>query len=51
MKEFCPKKMTRRCFLENTAKLYFSIGLPSLFLDTVGQKLPLIPALVLNQLT
>jgi putative pyruvate formate lyase activating enzyme len=33
MKDFCPKKMTRRCFLGNTVKLYFSIGLSSLYLD------------------
>jgi len=33
MKDFCPKKITRRCFLENTVKLGLSIGLPSLFLD------------------
>jgi len=33
MKDSCPDKITRRCFLENTVKLYFSIGLPSLFLD------------------
>lgn len=34
MKDFCLKKITRRCFLENTAKLCLSIGLPSLFLDS-----------------
>ena len=33
MKDCYPKKITRRCFLENTGKLCFSIGLPSLFLD------------------
>jgi putative pyruvate formate lyase activating enzyme len=33
MKEFCLKKITRRCFLEKTGKLYFSLGLSSLFLD------------------
>ena len=33
MKNSCPKKITRRCFLENTGKLCFSIGLPSLFLS------------------
>jgi putative pyruvate formate lyase activating enzyme len=33
MNDFCPKMITRRCFLENTAKLCFSIGLPSLFLS------------------
>jgi len=33
MKDFCPKKMTRRSFLEKTLKLYFSIGLSSTFLD------------------
>ena len=33
MKEFCPEKITRRCFLDNTVKLCFSIGLSSLFLD------------------
>jgi putative pyruvate formate lyase activating enzyme len=32
MNDFCPKMITRRCFLENTARLCFSIGLPSLFL-------------------
>ena len=32
MKASCPEKMTRRCFLENTAQLCFSLGLPSLFL-------------------
>ena len=32
MNDFCPEKITRRCFLGNTAKLCFSIGLPSLFL-------------------
>jgi putative pyruvate formate lyase activating enzyme len=32
MKDYYPTKITRRCFLENTAKLYFSIGLPSLLL-------------------
>jgi putative pyruvate formate lyase activating enzyme len=33
MNDFYPKTITRRCFLENTAKLYFSIGMSSLFLD------------------
>jgi putative pyruvate formate lyase activating enzyme len=33
MNDFCPKMITRRCFLENTAKLCFSVGLPSLFLS------------------
>jgi putative pyruvate formate lyase activating enzyme len=33
MKDCCPKRITRRCFLENTGKLCFSIGLSSLFLD------------------
>ena len=33
MKDSCSKKITRRCFLENTAKLCLSIGPPSLFLD------------------
>jgi putative pyruvate formate lyase activating enzyme len=34
MKEIYPKKkITRRCFLKHTVKLYFSIGLSSLFLD------------------
>ena len=33
MNDYCPEKITRRCFLENTAKLCFSIGLPYLFLD------------------
>jgi putative pyruvate formate lyase activating enzyme len=33
MNDFCPKMITRRCFLENTARLCFSIGLPSLFLS------------------
>ena len=32
MNDYCPKMITRRCFLGNTAKLCFSIGLPSLFL-------------------
>ena len=32
MKDSCPEKMTRRCFLENTGKLCFSTGLSSLFL-------------------
>jgi putative pyruvate formate lyase activating enzyme len=32
MKEFSPKQITRRCFLETTVKLYFSIGLSPLFL-------------------
>jgi putative pyruvate formate lyase activating enzyme len=36
MRHSCPEKITRRCFLENTAKLCFSIGLPSLLLN-VGQ--------------
>ena len=31
MKNSCPEKMSRRCFLENTGKLCFSIGLSSLF--------------------
>ena len=33
MKDFYPKNITRRCFLENTVKLCFSIGLSPLFLD------------------
>ena len=33
MKDFCLKKITRRSFLEKTAKLYFSVGLSPLFLD------------------
>jgi putative pyruvate formate lyase activating enzyme len=33
MKELCPKKITRRCFLENTVKLSLSLGVSSLFLD------------------
>ena len=33
MKDFCRKKMTRRCFLANTVKLCFSAGLSSIFLD------------------
>jgi len=33
MKDFCLKKVTRRCFLENTVKLCFSVGLSSSFLD------------------
>ena len=33
MKEIYPKKITRRCFLENMARLYLSAGLPSLLLD------------------
>ena len=33
MKQPCPEKITRRCFLENTARLYLSAGLCSLFLD------------------
>ena len=33
MKDSCPKKITRRRFLENTGKLCFSIGLPYLFFD------------------
>ena len=33
MKDFCPKKITRRCFLENSVKLSFSLGVSSLFLD------------------
>ena len=33
MKDSCPENITRRCFLENTAKLCFTIGLPSVFLD------------------
>ena len=33
MNDSCPEKITRRRFLENTVKLYFSIGLPSLLLD------------------
>ncbi len=32
MNQSCPAKITRRCFLEKTAKLYFSVGFPSLFL-------------------
>ena len=35
MNESCPKKLTRRCFLENTAKLVGAMGLPSLLLDVV----------------
>jgi putative pyruvate formate lyase activating enzyme len=31
MKDSCPEKMSRRCFLEDTGKLCFSIGLSSLF--------------------
>ena len=33
MNDCCPKKITRRCFLENSVKLCGSIGLSSLFLD------------------
>ncbi len=33
MNESCSKKITRRRFLEDSVKLYFSIGLPSLLLD------------------
>jgi putative pyruvate formate lyase activating enzyme len=33
MNDFCPKKITRRSFLENTVKLYASIVLSSLFPD------------------
>ena len=33
MKDLCPKRITRRCFLENTVKTCFAIGLSSLFLD------------------
>ena len=33
MNDFCPEKISRRRFLENTVKLYFTIGLPSLLLD------------------
>ena len=33
MKDIYPGKITRRCFLENTARLYLSAGLSSLFLD------------------
>jgi len=33
MKDFCLKKITRRCFLENTIKLCSTIGLSSIFLD------------------
>ncbi len=33
MKDSYPKKITRRCFLENTGKLCFSIGVSSLFLS------------------
>jgi putative pyruvate formate lyase activating enzyme len=33
MKECCSKKFSRRCFLEKTGKLYFSLGLSSLLLD------------------
>ena len=51
MKDSCPENITRRCFLENTAKLCFTIGLPSVFLDSVRQKLPLILALILNRHT
>ena len=32
MKDFCLEETTRRCFMENTVKLCFSMGLPSLFL-------------------
>ena len=33
MKDFCLKKITRRCFLGNTVKLCSSVGLSSIFLD------------------
>jgi putative pyruvate formate lyase activating enzyme len=33
MKNSCPEKMSRRCFLENTGKLCFSIRLSSLYLE------------------
>ena len=33
MKDFCHKKITRRCFLENTVKLCSIIGLSPIFLD------------------
>ena len=33
MKGSCPENFARRCFLGNTAKLCFTIGLPSIFLD------------------
>ena len=33
MKDYCPKKITRRCFLENTVKLCSSAGLSSIFFD------------------
>ena len=33
MKDSCPKRITRRRFLEKTVKLYFSLGLSPLFLD------------------
>ena len=33
MKDYCHKKITRRCFLEKTVKLCSSIGLSSIFLD------------------
>ena len=38
MKNSCPEKTTRRCFLENTGKLCFALGLPSLFLDVGNAK-------------
>ena len=33
MKDRCPDRITRRCFLENTGKVCFSLGLPSLLLN------------------
>ena len=33
MNDSCHGMMNRRCFLESTVKLYFSIGLPTLLLD------------------
>jgi len=33
MKDFCLKKFTRRCFLDNTVKLCTSVGLSTIFFD------------------
>ncbi len=33
MKDLCPGRITRRCFLESTGRMCLSMGLPSLLLD------------------
>ncbi len=37
MKDCCPKRISRRCFLENAGKACLSIGLPSLLLLDPGE--------------